>query len=124
MNNELTFLKNIKYYSDYKKIISFLKEEKQKLTSFEKPFPTIYKIAEAIENVDRASYEMYLSEYRSNREKQVQAIEFDKLYHSVFTILPITTNAIKTVYQSDNQIVLNKETCEKDIFFLKANNFL
>lgn len=121
---ELTFLKNIKYYSDYKNIIGFLKEEKQKLTSFEKPYPTIYKIAEAIENVDRASYEMYLSEYRSNREKQAQAFEFDKLYHSVFTILPITTNAIKTVCQSDNQIVLNKETCEKDIFFLKANNFL
>lgn len=124
LSAELTFLKNIKYYSDYKNIISFLKETKQKLTSFEKPYPAIYKIAEAIENVDRASYEMYLSEYRSNREKQAQAFEFDKLYHSVFTILPITTNAIKTVCQSDNQIILNKETCEKDIFFLKTNSFL
>jgi len=124
LNTELTFLKNIKYYSDYKNISIFLKEAKQKLTSFEKPYPAIYKIAEAIENIDRASYEMYLSEYRSNREKQAQAFEFDKLYHTAFDILPLTTNAIKTVCQSDNQIVLNKETCEKDIFFLKVNSFL
>ena len=121
---ELTFLKNIKYYSDYKNIIAFLKEEKKKLTSFAKPHPAIYKIAEAIENVDRASYEMYLSEYRSKREKQIQAFEFDKIYHRVFATLPLTTNAIKTVCQSNNQIVLNKEVCEKDIFFLKVNNFL
>lgn len=121
---ELTFLKKIKYYSDYKNIIAFLKEEKKKLTSFAKPYPAIYKIAEAIENVDRASYEMYLSEYRRNREKQIQAFEFDKIYHRVFATLPLTTNAIKSVCQSNNQIVLNKEVCEKDIFFLKVNNFL
>lgn len=124
LSAELTFLKNTQYYADYNNIIGFLRDTKQKLTSFEKPYPTIYKIAEAIENVDRASYEMYLSEYRSKRETQSQAFEFEKLYHSAFTILPITTNAIKTICQSDDQIVLNKETCEKDIFFLKVNSFL
>src|SRR5690606_37474872 len=73
ISTELTFLKNIKYYSDYKNIIGFLKETKKKLIHFEKPYPIIYELAEALENVDRASYEMYLSEYRRNREKQVQA---------------------------------------------------
>lgn len=124
VNSELTFLKNIKYYSDYNDIIGFLREEKQKLISHNKAYPAIYKIAEAIESVDRASYEMYLSEYRNSREKQEQSLEFDKIYHNVFAILPLTANAIKTICQSENQIVLNKEVCEKDIFFLKLNSFL
>ncbi|KXK41723.1 MAG: hypothetical protein UZ11_BCD004001695 [Bacteroidetes bacterium OLB11] len=124
VNEELTFLKNIKYYSGYNDIIGFLKEEKQKLISYSKAYPTIYKIADAIENVDRASYEMYLSEYRNSREKQVQALEFDEIFHKVFATLPITANAIKTICLTENQIVLNKKGCEKDIFFLKVNNFL
>jgi very-short-patch-repair endonuclease len=124
VSSELTFLRNIKYYSDYINIIAFLKEEKKKLTSFAKPYPLIYKIVEAIENVDRASYEMYLSEYRRNSEKQILAFEFDKIYNRVFATLPLTANAIKSVCQSDKQIVLNKEVFEKDIFFLKVNNFL
>ncbi len=124
LNTELSFLKNIKYYVEYNSVINFLKQTKQKLTSFQKPYPTIYKIAEALENVDRTSYEIYLAEYRSNREKQAQAFEFEKLFNIVFSILPITANAIKSVCQLENQFDLISEICEKDIFFLKVNDFL
>lgn len=124
INTELTYLKNIKFYSDYTEIITSLRKEKQKLISYAKPYPTLYKIAESIENVDRSSYELYLSEYRHSRNKQLQAIEFAELYNKVSAILPQTANEIKTLCQSENQIIINRDICEKDIFFLKVNNFL
>ncbi len=81
-------------------------------------------MADAIENVDRASYELYLDEYRSRREKQTHSLEFDRLFKETSTVLPLTTNAIKSLCVSGTSFIVNKEVSETDIFFLKINDFL
>lgn len=124
IQSDITFLKNIKHYSEYIDIINFLKTEKNKLTSYENPHPITYKIADALENLDRSSYEMHLSEYRNIREKQEQAIEFDIVYQHLSVTIPLTAKAIKNSCQSDSPVILNKEICEKDIFNIKIKHFL
>ena len=124
VKNKLTYLKNIKYYSDHKDATNFLKETKHKLNSYSKAHHLIYKIADAIENVDRASYELYLDEYRSRREKQTHSLEFDRLFKETSIVLPLTTNAIKSLCVSGTSFIVNKEVSETDIFFLKINDFL
>ena len=124
VKSELTFLKNIRHYSDYKNISDFLKETKQKLITHSKAHPLIYKIGEAIENVDRASYELYLDEYRSRREKQIQSLEFDRLFRETSIVLPLTTNSIKNVCLSGVPFLVSEEVGETDIFYLKINDFL
>ena len=124
VKSNLGYLKNIKYYSDYCNILNFLKEKKNKLISYNKAHPLIYKIAQAIENVDRASYELYLDEYRIRREKQLQSLKFDSLLKEISSIFPLTANEIKNFCLSDTKIHLNRAIIEKDIFFLKINDFL
>ena len=124
VKSKLTYLKNIKYYSDYTNATNFLKETKYKLSSYSKAYHLIYKIVNAIENVDRASYELYLDEYRIRREKQAHSFEFDQLFKETSTVLPLTTNAIKSLCISGTSFIVNKEVSEKDIFFLKINDFL
>lgn len=124
IERKLVFLKNIKYYSDYKNATNFLKEAKHKLISYSEAHHLIYKIADAIENVDRASYELYLSEYRTRREKQTHSLEFDRLLKETSVILPLTTNAIRSLCISGTSFIVSKEESETDIFFLKINDFL
>ena len=124
VKSKLTYLKNIKYYSDHTNATNFLKETKHKLNSYSKAHHLIYKIADAIENVDRASYELYLDQYRSRREKQTPSLEFDRLFKETSISLPSTTHAIKSLCISGNSFIVNKEVSETDIFFLKINDFL
>lgn len=124
IKNKLAFLKNIKHYSDYKNTTNFLKETKHKLNNHSKHYPLIYKIADAIENVDRATYELYLDEYRGRREKQTQSLEFDRLFKETSNVLPLTANAIKNLCISGIPFLVSKEVSETDIFYLKINDFL
>ena len=121
---EIKFLKNLRHYADYRRIISSLKGKNRQLTSHDKPYPTIYKIGDAVESLDRAAYTMYLDEYRKKRGKQGKALEFEKIYSQVSVILPLTANAIKATYHSGNPFILSEAVCEMDIFVLKTRSFL
>ena len=121
---DLAYLKNIRYYSEFKTISNLLKSTKLRLTNQYNAHPLINKIADAIENVDRANYELYLEDYREQREKQKQAINFNNLFKEISQVLPITANIVKTECQKSNSTVIDFEEIEKDIFFLKIDNFL
>jgi very-short-patch-repair endonuclease len=124
LSDNLTYIKNVHYYSNFKAISNFLRESKLRLLDHSNPHPIIYKIGDAIENLDRANYELYLDEYRQQREKQQQAINFNNIFNDINQILPITAQFIKTECQKSNSIVINFEQIEEDIFFLKLDNFL
>jgi very-short-patch-repair endonuclease len=124
LQEKLTYLKNVQHFSRYKIVTTFLKETKTRLLNHSSPHPIIFKIANSIENVERANYELQLVEYRSKREKQKQAIQFERLFREVNEILPITANFIKAECQKSNSVVVNVEDAEKDLFFLKIDDFL
>ena len=122
--DKIIYIKNVNYYTEFVSISTFLLESKQKLITHLKPHPIIYKIADAIENTDRASYELYLDEYRKCREKQSQSLAFEKILNEVGKILPQTAMFVKNKCLINDQYTIDKKIIELDIFNLKLNNFL
>ena len=112
------------YYAEFVSISNILKENKQKLITHSNPHPLIYKIADAIENMDRANYELYLDEYRKCRDKQSQAWAFEKLLKEIGKTLPQTALFVKNNCLIDEQYMIDKKIIELDIFNLKLNDFL
>ena len=95
LTEKISYIKNVNYYTEFVSISTFLQETKQKLITHSKPHPIIYKIADAIENTDRSSYELYLDEYRKCREKQSQSLAFEKLSNEISKTLPQTAWFVK-----------------------------
>lgn len=124
LEDKIRYIKNVSYYVDFKNISNFLEDTKRKLLNFPQEHPLIHKIAGAIQSVDKAVYEVYLEEYRSNRDKQSQSIEFDKLFKDITKLLPQTALFIKNECLSSGSIIVNKEEVESDIFYFKLNSFL
>jgi very-short-patch-repair endonuclease len=124
LKETLLFLENINYYLDFKKIDNLLKETSQKLISNGKSHNLIFQIASAIENIDRASYELYLEEYRRKRRKQIQSLEFHRLFKEISVVLPVTANTIKNLSISGTPFEYSNEIFVTDIFYLKINSFL
>ena len=83
LTEKISYIKNVNYYAEFVSISTFLQETKQKLITHSKPHPIRYKIADSIENTDRASYELYLDEYRKCREKQNQSLALEKLLNEI-----------------------------------------
>ncbi|MBI1225919.1 MAG: AAA family ATPase [Bacteroidetes bacterium] len=124
LQDKLTYLRNVQHFSQYKILTTFLKETKTRILSHSSPHPIIFSIANSIENVERANYELQLAEYRSKREKQKQAIQFEHLFREVNEVLPITATFIKAECQKSNSVVINADDAEMDLFFLKIDDFL
>ena len=124
LQEKLTYLRNVQHFSQYKIVTTFLKETKTRLLNHISPHPIVFNITNSIENVERANYELQLAEYRSKREKQKQAIQFERLFREVNEVLPITANFIKAECQKSNSVVVNVEDAEMDLFFLKIDDFL
>ncbi len=118
------YITNTIYYSDYFNICTFLDLTKQKLLSYDQPHPLIYRIADAIENVDRTNYEIYLEEYRKCREKQNQSFAFEELRKTVHSVLPKTVKFIKNNCLQNKEFFLEKTIVELDIFHQKLDSFL
>ena len=124
LTEKIIYIKNVNYYAEFVSISTFLQETKQKLIAHSKPHPIIYKIADAIENTDRSSYELYLDEYRKCREKQSQSLAFEKLLNEISETLPQTALFVKNKCLIDDQYTIDKKIIELDIFNLKLNDFL
>jgi very-short-patch-repair endonuclease/KaiC/GvpD/RAD55 family RecA-like ATPase len=124
LTEKISYIKNVNYYAEFVSISTFLQETKQKLITHSKPHPIIYKIADAIENTDRSSYELYLDEYRKCREKQSQSLAFEKLLNEISKTLPQTALFVKNKCLIDDQYTIDKKIIELDIFNLKLNDFL
>ncbi len=124
LEKNINYIKNVNYYAEFVSINAFLQSTKNDLLANSKPHPLIYKIADSIENANRSSYELYLDEYRSCRDKQSQSINFDKTFKLIAKILPNTALFVKNNCIANDQYHIDKKQIELDIFYLKLNDFL
>ncbi|WP_421798055.1 AAA domain-containing protein [Haliscomenobacter sp.] len=124
LQDKVVYLENLHYYAEYYAISAFLKEVRNRITKHATPYPIAFKIASNIENLDRASYEMNLEAYRLKREKQKRSAEFHSLFREISLTLPKTSNFIKIACQDSDFTVIDPNAVERDLFFIKIDNFL
>ncbi|MDE3182013.1 MAG: AAA family ATPase [Bacteroidota bacterium] len=121
---QLSYLNKIFLYAQYKELHEELNQKVKQITTHPKQHPLIRKIADAILDVDRTSYERNCNNYFVEKEKSITANQYNNLLDSLLSHLPETANILNRRLRGKEKVNVTQLKLEQDLFLQQLNNFL